>query len=110
AERARHRDARPADPVGDADRLARPGGSLAPWVGEARMARCCKAVVLRQRGIRRTAGRRNAVILAVARHASGFVAGFSFLGGTRFGGCSAFGPQFLDERFAVAFEAAVLGR
>src|SRR3546814_9346806 len=41
---------------------------------------------------------------------SGFVAGFGILGGPRLGGGGALGAQLLEQRFAVAFEAAVLGR
>src|SRR3546814_1847941 len=61
AQRARHRDPRPADPVRDADRLARARRRLAPRIGQARVARRGKAVVLGQRGIRRAAGRRDIV-------------------------------------------------
>src|SRR3546814_109572 len=68
-ERTRHRDARPAYPIGNADRLARPRRGLAPRIGEARVAGRGKAVVLRQRSIRRTADRRDIVFFAAPRHA-----------------------------------------
>src|SRR3546814_6715207 len=91
---------------------------LAPRIGQARVARRGKAVVLGQRGIRRAAGRRDIVLILPRRHPSGrrFVAGrfagfFGFgFGGARFVRGGAFGAQFLEQDFAVALETAVLGR